>query len=32
MPATPEQLWDAIYRIYNEDGTADKILTALMSS
>src|SRR6476659_1367998 len=25
MPPTSEQLWDAIERIYNEDGTADKI-------
>jgi hypothetical protein len=25
MPATSEQLWDAIYRIGTEDGTADKI-------
>jgi hypothetical protein len=24
MPATSEQLWDAIERIYNEDGTADR--------
>jgi hypothetical protein len=26
MPPTSEQLWDAIYRIGSEDGTADKIL------
>jgi hypothetical protein len=25
MPATAEQLWDAIECLYNEDGTADKI-------
>jgi hypothetical protein len=25
MPATSEQLWDAIDGIYNEDGNADKI-------
>jgi hypothetical protein len=31
MPATSEQLWDAIDRICNEDGTADKILPAVIA-
>jgi len=31
MPPTSEQLWDAIDRIYNEDGTADKILPAVIA-
>jgi hypothetical protein len=31
MPATSEQLWDAIDRINNEDGTADKILPAVVA-
>ena len=31
MPATSEQLWDAIERIYNEDGTADKIQPAVIA-
>ena len=31
MPATSEQLWDAIDRIYNEDGTADKIQPAVIA-
>ena len=31
MPATSEQLWDAIDRIYNEDGTADKIPPAVIA-
>ena len=31
MPATAEQLWDAIDRIYNEDGGADKIPPAVIA-
>jgi hypothetical protein len=31
MPATSEQLWDAIYRIGTEDGTADKIQPAVIA-
>jgi hypothetical protein len=31
MPATSEQLWDAIYRIGSEDGTADKIQPAVIT-
>ena len=31
MPATSEQFWDAIERIYNEDGTADKIQPAVIA-
>jgi hypothetical protein len=31
MPATSEQLWDAIERIYNEDGTADKVPPAVIA-
>jgi hypothetical protein len=31
MPATAEQLWDAIDRIYNEDGTADTIPPAVIA-
>ena len=31
MPATSEQLWDAITRIYNEDGTADRIAPAVIA-
>ena len=31
MPPTSEQLWDAIDRIYNEDGTADKVLPAVIA-
>jgi hypothetical protein len=31
MPATSHQLWDAIYRLYNEDGTADKIAPAVIA-
>ena len=32
MPATSDQLWDAIYSIYNEDGTADKILPDVIAT
>jgi hypothetical protein len=31
MQPTAEQLWDAIDRIYNEDGTADKIQPAVIA-
>ena len=31
MPATSEQLWDAIERSTHEDGTADKILPAVIA-
>jgi hypothetical protein len=31
MPVTADQLWDAIYSIYNEDGTADKILPGVIA-
>ena len=31
MPATSEQLWDAIDRIYNEDGTAATIAPAVIA-
>jgi hypothetical protein len=31
MPATSEQLCDALDRIYNEDGTADKIPPAVIA-
>ena len=31
MPATSEQLWDAIYRIGTEDGTADNIQPAVIA-
>jgi hypothetical protein len=31
MSATSEQLWDAVDRIYNEDGTADKIPPAVIA-
>ena len=31
MPPTSELLWDAIGRIYNEDGRADKILPAVIA-
>ena len=31
MPATSEQLWDALDRIYNEDGTADRIAPAVIA-
>jgi hypothetical protein len=31
IPATSEQLWDAIYRIGSEDGTADKIQPAVIA-
>jgi hypothetical protein len=31
MPATSEQLWDAIYRIGTEDGKADKIQPAVIA-
>jgi hypothetical protein len=31
MPATSEQLWDAIYRLGSEDGTADKIQPAVIA-
>ena len=31
VPATSDQLWDAIYSIYNEDGTAEKVLPTLFA-
>ena len=31
MPATSEQLWDAIERLAHEDGTADKILPSVIA-
>ena len=31
MPPTSEQLWDAIERIYNEDGTADRIFPSVVA-
>lgn len=31
MPPTSEQLWDAIYSIYNEDGAAEKIQPAVIA-
>ena len=31
VPATSEQLWDAIERLAHEDGTADKILPAVIA-
>ena len=31
MPASSEQLWDAIDRIYNEDGSAGKIPPAVIA-
>ena len=31
MPATSEQLWDAIERLAHEDGTADEILPAVIA-
>ena len=31
MPPTAEQLWDAIERIYNEDGTADRIFPSVVA-
>ena len=31
MSATADQLWDAIERIYNEDGTADKMPPATVA-
>jgi hypothetical protein len=31
MPPTSEQLWDAIDRIYNEDGTAGRIPPAVIA-
>ena len=31
MPATSEQLWDAILRIAHEDGTADRIFPSVIS-
>ena len=31
MPPTSDQLWDAIERIYNEDGTADRIFPSVVA-
>ena len=31
VPATSEQLWDAIERLAHEDGTADEILPAVIA-
>ena len=31
MPATAEQLWDAIERLAHEDGTADRIQSAIIT-